>query len=62
MDSQDSLGIHQELVGECKELNLCPGKAGTYTDVITYTNLHSTLLLGLEFEKSEHFNATDLTE
>ena len=41
--------------------DICSGETGTYTYAITYTNLYSTLLLDLEIEKSEHFNATDLT-
>ena len=39
----------------------CSGETGTYPYAITYTNLYSTSLLGLEIEKSEHFNAMDPT-
>lgn len=41
--------------------DLCSGETGTCSYAITYTNLYSNLLLGLVIEKSEHFNATDLT-
>ena len=41
--------------------NPCPGESGPYLPALTFTNPHSTLLLGLGIEESEHFGATDLT-
>ena len=41
--------------------DLHSGETGNYPYAIIYTNLYSTLLLGLEIEKSEHFNAMDPT-
>jgi hypothetical protein len=41
--------------------NPCPGESGPYPPALTFTNPHSTLLLGLGIKESEHFGATDLT-
>jgi hypothetical protein len=41
--------------------NPCPGESGPYPPGLAFTNTHSTSLLGLEIEESEHFGAMDLT-